>query len=133
VDPRTSNGLMFEQLETQKIRGKSSFETQTKTRKLNKESHGRLLSLLGRKRSCSVSSPVTGSVSISQIQSVFLSILFISLGYFYIIFNNTQKMNSLLERIVFEVRGSTVFIFIIQNMSKFIRCLRGLYQFLNDD
>jgi hypothetical protein len=35
---------MFEQLE---IRGKSSFETRTKTQKSNKESHGRLLSLLG--------------------------------------------------------------------------------------
>jgi hypothetical protein len=31
----------------QKIQGKSSFETQTKTRKSNKESRGRLLSLLG--------------------------------------------------------------------------------------
>jgi hypothetical protein len=49
VDPRTSNGLMFEQLETRnkKIRGKSGFETQTKTRKSNNESRGRLLSLLG--------------------------------------------------------------------------------------
>jgi hypothetical protein len=32
VDPRTLNGLMF--------RGKSGFETQTKTRKSNKESRG---------------------------------------------------------------------------------------------
>jgi hypothetical protein len=31
----------------QKIRGKSGFETRTKTRKSNKESRGRLLSLLG--------------------------------------------------------------------------------------
>jgi hypothetical protein len=37
------NNLKLEQ----KIRGKSGFETRTKTRKLNKESRGRLLSLLG--------------------------------------------------------------------------------------
>jgi hypothetical protein len=48
VDPRASNGLMFEQLETRtKIRGKSGFETRIKTRKSNKESRGRHLSLLG--------------------------------------------------------------------------------------
>jgi hypothetical protein len=38
-----SNNLKLEQ----KIRGKSGFETQTKNRKSNKESRGRLLSLLG--------------------------------------------------------------------------------------
>jgi hypothetical protein len=39
VDPRTSDGLMFDQIETRtKIRGKSGFEI--KTRKSNKESRG---------------------------------------------------------------------------------------------
>jgi hypothetical protein len=59
---------------------------------------GRLLSLLGRTCSCSVSSPVTGSVSISKIQSDFkrfnswvIFILFLIMGYIYIIFNNTHS------------------------------------------
>jgi hypothetical protein len=39
--------------------------------------------------SSSVSSPVTGSVSISQIQSLFKR--FIYLGYFYVIFNNIHS------------------------------------------
>jgi hypothetical protein len=52
VDPRTSNGLMFEQLETRtKIRGKSGFETRNKNSKVEQRitwsSRGRLLSLLG--------------------------------------------------------------------------------------
>jgi hypothetical protein len=73
-------------------------------------SRGRLLSLLCRMRSSSVCSPVTGSVSVSQIQSVFKRFiyLFIYLGYFYIIFNNIQKSNRLLERVMFEGRKSTV-------------------------
>jgi hypothetical protein len=80
---------MFEQI----FRGKSGFETRTKTRKLNKESHDCLLSLslIGCIRSSSVSSPMIGSVSISQIQSV-LSVLFTSLGYFYIIFNKSRSL-----------------------------------------
>jgi hypothetical protein len=42
VDPRTSNGLMFEQLETRtKFRRKSCFESRTQTRNSNKESRGR--------------------------------------------------------------------------------------------
>jgi hypothetical protein len=72
VGPRTSNGLMFEQLEIWTKNSRNiRFWNSKKTRKSNKESRGRLLSLLGRTRSCSVSSPETGSVSISQIQSVF--------------------------------------------------------------
>jgi hypothetical protein len=72
---------MFEQL-----------ETWTKTRKSNKESRGRLLSPLGRMRSCSASSPVTGSVSVSQIQSVFkLFIYFFGLLLYYPIQSGTEE------------------------------------------
>jgi hypothetical protein len=58
VDPQTSNSLIFEQLET-------------RTKNYVVVICSPSLSLLGRTRSCSVSSPVTDSVSISQIQSVF--------------------------------------------------------------
>jgi hypothetical protein len=46
--------------------------------------------VLGHMRSCSVTSPMTGSVSISQIHTFFKRFIF-SLSYFYNIFNNTHS------------------------------------------
>jgi hypothetical protein len=54
---------MFEQFETRtKIRGKSGFETRTKTRKSNKESRGRLLSLLGPDERRAIHHPVNSNI-----------------------------------------------------------------------
>jgi hypothetical protein len=76
-----SNNLKLEQ----KIRGKSGFETLTKTRKSNKELRGRhvvAFSLRGRTRSCSVSSPLTGWVSISQISLFFKRFIYLFIYLF---------------------------------------------------
>jgi hypothetical protein len=61
VDPRPvwcSNNLKLEQ----KIRAKSGFETRTKTRKSNKESRGRLLSLLGPDERRVINLPVNSNI-----------------------------------------------------------------------
>jgi hypothetical protein len=85
IESRTvwySNNMKLEQ----KIRGKSGFQTRTKTRKSNKESHGRhvvafSLCLVA----CAVAQPVLPwLVQWSSCKfSLFLSVLFIPLAYFY--------------------------------------------------
>jgi hypothetical protein len=84
------NNLKLEQ----KIRGKSGFETRIKTRKSNKESRGRHVVAFSL---CLVARAVARLVLPWLIQwasrkfSLFLSLLFISLGYFYTIFNYTHS------------------------------------------
>jgi hypothetical protein len=89
VDPRTSNGLMLEQLETRTkqfeenpiLKLEQKLESRTKNHVVVTWSPSLSLSLLERTRSCSVSFPVTGSVSIPKIQSV-LSVFCYLFGLF---------------------------------------------------
>jgi hypothetical protein len=56
----------------QKIRGKSGFETRTKTRKSNKKSRGRLLSLLGPDERRVIHLPVNSNIPPANIIDLLL-------------------------------------------------------------